>query len=365
MKNPFKFGTVVDDDYFTNRTKEIESVKSILTSKNHLILFSPRRYGKTSLILNVTKSIKRPVIYLDLQLISTVSDFAAELLKRIHKHFHISKLKSLISNFRIIPTLSINPLNGELSVNFQPAKSEIPIIEDVLELLENISKTKNSILVLDEFQEILKIDSKLDRILRSIMQHHQNVNYVFLGSEESMMMEIFEKKKSPFYHFGYLMKLNKIPEIEFLNYLTSRFINITQDTSNDLPQEILKLTNCHPYYTQQLASKVWDLIILQNPVSQLVELAINEIVAVHDYDYERIWNNFNQTDKNILVYYTTNSETPYNQEASQMLKMATSTIYSAVKRLLKSGYLVRSENIFEIDDPFFRIWIQKRRNFTL
>ncbi len=49
MKNPFKFGSVVDAPYFINRLEEIRKVKSILVSENHLIIISPRRFGKTSL----------------------------------------------------------------------------------------------------------------------------------------------------------------------------------------------------------------------------------------------------------------------------------------------------------------------------
>lgn len=50
MNNPFKFGTIVDGEYFTDRVAEQEKVREILASENHLILISPRRFGKTSLV---------------------------------------------------------------------------------------------------------------------------------------------------------------------------------------------------------------------------------------------------------------------------------------------------------------------------
>lgn len=118
--NPFKFGSIVDDPYFTNRVNEIQKIKNLLQSQNHLILISPRRYGKTSLMLKVVKTLERPYIFLDLQLVTDVADFAAQLLKRIYRIYPFEQLKQLIKSFRIIPNFTINPLNNEAEISFQP-----------------------------------------------------------------------------------------------------------------------------------------------------------------------------------------------------------------------------------------------------
>jgi uncharacterized protein len=94
--NPIKFGSVVKEQYFsrrdgfpTNRLTEIRLVKSILASKNHLIIISPRRFGKTSLISKVINEIGRPYVLLDLQLVTNIEDFAARLLKRIYRIYPV------------------------------------------------------------------------------------------------------------------------------------------------------------------------------------------------------------------------------------------------------------------------------------
>ncbi len=79
MNNPFKFGTVVSDVFFTDRTDEFQKLGQIVNSENHLILIAPRRYGKTSLIHKVVTASQRPVVWLDLQLLTGVSDFASQL----------------------------------------------------------------------------------------------------------------------------------------------------------------------------------------------------------------------------------------------------------------------------------------------
>jgi AAA+ ATPase superfamily predicted ATPase len=362
-KNPFKFGTVVEGSYFTNRFAEMRKVRSILMSENHLIIISPRRFGKTSLISKVIKESARPFILLDLQLITNVEDFAAQLLKRIYRVYPFEKIKQLVKNFRIIPGISINPVNNEVDISFQPASSGSILVEDVINLVEKVSdKKKKLIVVFDEFQEIKNIGKELDRLLRSAIQHHQNVNYVFLGSQESLMRDIFEKKKSPFYHFGYLLPLDKIPFHEFLEYL-SIGLKTSAGKPAEIAKEILTITKSHPYYTQQLAFNVWELlndnIRLKNPVEE----AVKEIIKHHDMDYERLWNTMNRTDMKNLIGMSLSGITPLSLEFSKKyFTGASSTVFSSLKRLMQNGLVIKTGSGYEIDDPFFKRWIIERRH---
>lgn len=203
MNNPFKFGTIVDGEYFTDRVAEQEKVREILASENHLILISPRRFGKTSLVQKVTKGLSRPVFQLNLQLVTGTADFAARLLRIVLQQYSMERLKHLITHFRFIPTISTNPMTDGIEVSFQPSMDGFILLEDVFTLIDKLGMKnphKKPIVVLDEFQEIRTLDKNLDKRLRSILQTYNHANYIFLGSQESMMQEIFEKKKSPFYH---------------------------------------------------------------------------------------------------------------------------------------------------------------------
>lgn len=283
--NPFKFGSIVEEPYFTNRIEEQEIIRNILQSATHLIVISPRRYGKTSLVKKVVNSLNRPLIFLDLQLVTDVNDLASQILKKIYRLYPFTKLKNSFKHFRIVPSIHLNPQTNEVDVTFSPTTNYLPMLEDVFNLLENLgSEKKKPIVVLDEFQEINGIGSNLDRQLRAIIQHHQNVNYVFLGSVESMMREIFEKKKSPFYHFGQLMLLSKISFDDFSDFISSGFKNETKDGRN-LATQILNITHCHPYYTQQLAFTVWNKWNSDSKIDELVNSAVNHLIQIHDLDY--------------------------------------------------------------------------------
>jgi AAA+ ATPase superfamily predicted ATPase len=361
-RNPFKFGTVVEGPYFTDREEEQAKISSFIKGENHLILISPRRYGKTSLIKKVINESKIRYIYLDLQLITSSEDFAAQLLKRIYRISPIQKMKDYIKSFRIIPSVSINPLTGEVDVSFNKSLHEMAPLEDVLNLIEKYGSSGEKIIViLDEFQEIFRITAGLDRFLRSIMQVHKNVNYIFLGSSESLIREIFEQKKSPFYHFGYLITIDKIPKDKFESFLEERFLDQTKEFKA-VSSNILEKTDSHPYYTQQLAFSVWESLNTSGYSIEIVETASNEIVLSHDNDYERLWNTFNRTEMMILIGMSESELSPLSEDFSRLYGTGpSSTIFSSLKRLTHKGILVKSKKTYLMDDPFFKQWIRDRR----
>lgn len=352
MENPFKFGSLVDAPYFTDRVKELEYIVQFLKSENHLILISPRRFGKSSLVKKVVKETMRPYLWLNMQSVLSREDFAAKLLKAVLKEYKFEKIKYYLRNFRVIPSVNMNPMTDEFSVSFQPsADNGITALEDVMAMLQKVSsEDKKLIVVFDEFQSILEIDKDMDKQLRAIMQEQTGINYIFLGSQESMMTDIFERVKSPFYHFGMLMRLSKIPYEDFKEYISDRLSPLSE-TSEHLAEEILTFTACHSYYTQELAFAVWNNLAIGKK-ENVIPLAVEDIVATHDLDYERLWLNFNKTDKYVMVTICEGNN------PAQDRNLPTSTMTSAVMRLAKKGYIIRSEQ-YELEDPFFKKWIQK------
>ncbi len=350
MENPFKFGTIVEEEFFTDRVNEVAYICQFVKSANHLILISPRRFGKSSVVAKAVKQTGRQHLTVNMQQVTSVADLAAKLLREFFKVHPMERIRHLITHFRIIPTVSTNPVTGSMDVSFQPTANASILLEDVMALIEKAHTEENRIIVvLDEFQEIRDIATGLDRILRAIMQAQKHINYILLGSQESMMTDIFENKKSPFYHFGELMRLGKLPRDDFYQYLTERLSKCFPDKSDQLANQILDYTNCHPYYSQQLAANVWQTGMLQPAESDPVSLAVTHIVTAHSLDYERLWMNFKRTNKWILQRLATG-------RPLQTGEQRTSTIYSALKRLQKEGYVIYS-NGYEIEDPFFRKWI--------
>lgn len=114
-----------------------------------------------------------------------------------------------------------------------------------------------------------------------------------------MMTGIFEKAKSPFYHFGQLMHLKKIPFDDFKQYIAAGLQPLVREKSEDLAEKILAITACHPYYTQQLSAVIWDLLCY-NKIDRSedpVQKALAQLICLHDLDYEHLWSSFNLNER--------------------------------------------------------------------
>ena len=353
MTNPFKFGTLVDGEFFTDRVNEQDEIRKMLASENHLVLISPRRFGKSSLVAKAVKASGRPSISLNMQNMLSIEDFASKILRELFRQYPLERIKHLMTHFRIVPTVSTNPVTNGIDVTFQPVTNGVVLLEDAMALLEKVStENKKLIVVFDEFQEIMSIRKGLDKQLRSIMQEQQHLNYILLGSQESMMTDIFERKKSPFYHFGKVMHLNKIPYEDFRSYVAERLPLKKGKSQDSIVDEILSFTSLHPYYTQLLSAQVWEMMTYDKFFDGVVSEAVTAIVQTHDLDFERLWLNFNRTDRFIMQTLSSSKNPLQNRH------MATSTTFSAIKRLMKAGYVIRVED-YEIEDPFFKAWIIK------
>ena len=102
--NPFRYGKIVDEPYFIDRVNELKQIKNDLVSGVNLIIYSPRRYGKTSLIIKVLKESEKEkyyVIYIDFFKITSqrkfIEDYSKEILRN-QTFFKkaISKFRSLV-----------------------------------------------------------------------------------------------------------------------------------------------------------------------------------------------------------------------------------------------------------------------------
>lgn len=364
-ENPFRYGQVVSNKYFTNREIEIKEIKEGLISGQSIILISPRRYGKTSLVMKAVSDLKLPVLKFDMQLIIDELDFANILVKRTLSLSKFEKIKNLLKTLRILPSVQYNPQTQELSVSISPEGKDIRVyLEDAFELIEKMAKNikKRIIVVFDEFQEIRRISDDLEKKMRAILQYHKEVSYVFIGSQEHMIRDIFENRNNPFYKFGRQMILKEIEYSKMKEFIIERFSSQNIDAKK-MAEEILKITGNHPYYTQQLCSEIFIISDKEIIKEEMLEKAIRNILSNHNSDYQKWWNGLDNTERKILIGFCKGNKNPTSAEflKNQDIKSA-STAGSAIKRLQEKGILIaKNGDTYSIEDPFWQRWIISNR----
>jgi len=269
--NPFQFGVVVDDRAFCNRKEECSFLKMQIKNGYSTWLFSPRRFGKTSLVEKVFREIEDTTcLYVDLYNIRSVDDFCRKYSAVIAEQLFNWKddmkelTRKLANAFKgLSPTVSFGESgNPTFSLNIHRVEDQKEI-ETILEVPDEISrKSKKRICIaFDEFQEINRIDPFMLHWMRSSFQRHREISYIFLGSKQSLMEEIFTSTKSPFYEFAVKMNLSTISKAELYQFVKQNFQKNDVMISGKTLGTILEKSECQPHYTQYFASVVFDLAV--------------------------------------------------------------------------------------------------------
>ena len=169
-ENPFKLGTIVDGSFFTDRVEELPKVRQMISGHNHLVLISPRRYGKTSLVRKAILQTGRPAVFVNVQMAMSSCCLAELLLKSFFAIHPWERFKDAIRSFRVRPTMTLNPETNGVEFSFEATAKGTVALEDALNLLNNKSDPENRlIVVLDEFQEIPRLEPGTDKLLRGII----------------------------------------------------------------------------------------------------------------------------------------------------------------------------------------------------
>ena len=153
MKNPFRYGIAVDEPYFVNREQEIHDFSKWLANGESLVIYSPRRFGKTSLILKVLKNLENEgyrTVYIDFFKVHSRIRFVELYYNAIINAMPswekaLKKITNLVKNLRPMVTLD---QNGQPIVSVQSAKdSSNTDFSEVFDLPQKLAGSKPWIIV--------------------------------------------------------------------------------------------------------------------------------------------------------------------------------------------------------------------------
>lgn len=267
MGKAFVYGMSVGGDNFTDRIEETKRIKLDFENGINVILISPRRMGKTSLIKKVISEMDSPeikVVYMDIYDCRSEYDFYNRFAETMMKSTG-NQLEQVMENIkrflvRVSPKLSFSPEpNSEFSVSLGITPRDYSP-EEILDLPERIAKEQGIRIVvcIDEFQQIGEFADSLtvQKRLRGVWQHHQHVSYCFFGSKKHLMENIFQSRRMPFYQFGEMLHLKCIPMEYWVPFICSRFEKYGKKISEEYAARICHTVKNYSSYVQQLAWNV-------------------------------------------------------------------------------------------------------------
>lgn len=364
MYNPFKFTEVVTGKDFINREKELKEITVSLLSGQNIILYSPRRYGKTSLIKETYRRIGKKTInvYTDFYGLLSEEDLGQRLANNllIDSYPTVNKLKHAFEKLLtgIVPQIIIERGKTRVRIVWDK-KREKENLEEIFDLPQKIAEKnrKHVIVAMDEFQDIRGLNgTRIEKLMRTKFQHHKDVSYLFAGSKVSILLDMFENAENAFYKSGKIFPLQKIPSEEFVSFIIRKFEDTGKTIHRAEGEKIVAFTKNHPFFTQMLASEAWD--TCEKTFSETdLQNSIKRIVQRNTDVYIQMFDNLTRYQKILLVGICKDPDiSVYSKEFSERYNITPTYVQTALTGL-KSRRITENE---EISDPFLKEWIKQK-----
>ena len=374
MCKKFVYGVAVSYYNFIGRERETKRLLDNFKGGINVILMSPRRLGKTSLVKHVCNKLDDKdiiTVYLDIFGCKSEYDFynklTAEVLKQTASKHELWFEEAKEFLYRLTPKISFSPEpNSDFSISLGiTPKTHTP--EEVLQMAETIAikRKKRIVICIDEFQQIGEManSKQIQARLRTVWQHQKHVSYCLFGSKHHLMSSIFLHRSMPFFQFGDTISLNKIATEDWVEYIVSHFADGKRTISHALAKEICKFTENYSAYVQQLAWLVFTLKEEGETVTEDdVRQAENDLLATNDILFMQMIEPLSEFQLNFLRAIASGIKKDFG--LSEVREEYNLGSYSNITRLktalLERDLIEKKETELVITDPIFAKWLKRK-----
>jgi hypothetical protein len=374
MVNPFTYGGVVGNGAFCNRVQELADLQQIMLSAGRCFVYAERRMGKTSLIQQAMRTLPSRQclpVYIDLWPTDGSASFATATARALAlaSETKTGRLLDLAKSLfgRLRPSVTVDG-SGQPTVEFgvDTTTANQPDLLQVLAAPHEIAKRtkKTVVVVFDEFQQITQYDDDLtERQLRSSIQHHKNVAYLFLGSRKHLLQGMFLDQSRPLYRAAAHYPLGPIATDHWQPFIASRFRKAKKTISKACIAQLCRQTEGHPFYTQHLCHVLWSMAEPGTGVDDAsIERAVSELLRRESHAYITLWETLTKNEQRLLRGLA-DSETPPKPFSSEFTRRyglrSASNSQRAVESLLQKDVIDRGESSYVIVDRFLRLWLRE------
>lgn len=372
--NPFVYGRPVrNEEDLADRASEKRQLISDANSGQPVILYAPRRYGKTSLARVVSELLLShhlvPTIHVDFWGITSISD-AVEVLGRAYaaasvRHrtgrFFADLLRSI--GFQVEFAGTAVSVSYEARGREDQERAALMRLLDVPQQMAVRSPSqKRLLMVLDEFGEVFNVPGEPDALMRTAFQASPNVSFIFMGSKRSLVDALFVERRRPFYNFGRRMDLSRLPFEELGDFVEGKFTSSGKRATTEAVDLLLSLTDGHPHRSQQLAYHAFDLASEEadeETVLSAKEVALDEAAD----EFRVLLDRMSPAARAVYLAVCTDPTTEMTSKAYLQRHgiRSTGSLRSAVRTLTDTGDLEQARGKKPVPtDPLLAAWVRER-----
>lgn len=372
--NPFAFGKIVKGKQFFNRKQEIAELFVEIKNHQNIILYAPRRYGKTSLVLKTFEDLRKRQknfvgLYIDFFQVNSVDKFISMMSNEYaaNSKMTLEKLLNSLKNILrgITPGVTLDKDgNPKIEISVSP-NNRNSVFEDVMKLPQKLMESGKLVAVFfDEFQEVNNLNGfEFQKKIRSIIQHQNKVCYIFCGSKHHLFQNIFNDSNNPLFKAGKTKYLNVIPEKEYSSFIYKHFIKIKNDFKKEDAKIIYQLAGSIPYNIQLLCNEIYNLVLINKnlPMNEIINQGCNDVLNSKNEEYFILYDKMSNSVRLALeIVIKSDGKHLFNNELLADFRVAPSTLKKSLDKLIRDGILLRENKNYLFQDIFFRQWMENR-----
>lgn len=372
LANPFPDVGYHGPDYFCDREHETREIKNALKQGRNVTLIARRRLGKTSLLHHLQHELSnaRPawkVIYIDLNQTSSLSGLYKELATALYAQrkksaaWNLPDVK-LLSRLRMTVSVDEN-LMPNISFDLKEGSTE-PALRD---LLEWIGEEKNCLVIFDEFQQLLTYPEKnVEGWLRGEVQKLGKVRFIFSGSDQHILTEMFANAARPFYRSSQNIPLGFIDPAVYKAFIQSKFAGAKRSINTEALDYIHSITEGETLAVQRLCNFIFA--GGYSPITiPVVQQCLQSVIQSSQADFVRVRALLKPASVMFAVLRAVARVGPVQKlNSKEFVRISgvlnTSSILKAANALL--GYSLISKRVgqggdfaYEVDDALFKLWL--------
>ncbi|MDE6522108.1 MAG: ATP-binding protein [Muribaculaceae bacterium] len=370
-RNPFILGHRISRPYFCDRIEEEKTLIASIRNERNVVMISPRRMGKTSLIyvsLHESPEIENEYLtfFFDILQTNSLAEFTFLLGKAIFDKLRKkseSGLRGFLAALKSIKgTFGFDPITGTPTFNLQLGDIQNPeyTLEEIFGFLERSERPV--IVVIDEFQQISKYPEKnVEALLRTHIQRMSNATFIFSGSEKTLLHEMFVSSKRPFYKSAEIMHLSAIPQDTYVEFARKLFSDRGKTLEPDPVRWAFDLFGGNTFYLQRTMNGAFAETAEGDACGEEhVRRSVKGMLAANEVMYREILSNISVNQKALLLAIA-KDKIAISPLSGTFIKRhslpSASSVQSALGILLRNGLIAKEEDSYRINDPLLRIFI--------
>ena len=380
MRNPFQYGRELAPADLVDRREEIATCVRTVQNRERLFLIGPRRYGKTSILKAASETLSKQgaIVFrysteayptIEMLVSRLVADATEKLAGGREKASE--KVRKFFARLRPEVTFNVTERSwsATLGVSSGTPHEQTQLLVDGLAGVEGLAAEASAPvgIMLDEFQHLIELGGRsAEGQLRSAVQQHASLGYIFAGSKTRMLIEMTTEASRPFYRLGERLFAGPVPRADFHGFLHRGFFRAGFKVGDGALEAVLDLAEEVPYNVQMLAHACWNELALGRRGATLaiavVRQVLEKVVRQDDPFYTQVWNLLTSAQQKALIAVV--REKGQNLHSARVLResgLSQPTMQRALGGL-KARDLIREEERLgqtrlRFEDPFFGTWL--------